>query len=190
MGIKLRLDNVTLAFFDGFEAVQYKGTGPFKYRATALIDKKRKDLIEKIEAAAKKIAEDTWGEKADTVLSRAAKDNKTKLIKDGDEEEYDGYAGKFTLTATRNQDAGRPDIRDRDGKTPLAAGDGKPYSGSVADMIVELWPQNNEYGKCIRATLLGIQHRGDGTRFSGVTTASDDDFVDLADGKDDSDLVG
>ncbi len=189
MGVKLKLENVTLAFFDGFKAVQYKGSGPFKYRVTSLISKDRTDLLDKIKAAMKKVAVETWDDKAEAILAKAAKDSKTRLLTDGDETEYAGFAGHWGLAATRNQDAGRPDIRDRDGKTPLAQEDGRPYSGSIGDVIVELWAQNNEHGKCIRATLLGIQHRKDGVKFSGVTTAADDDFADLVDGKDD-DMVG
>ncbi len=78
----------------------------------------------------------------------------------------------------------RPLVLDRD-KTPLTAADGKPYSGSYMNVSLEIWAQDNNFGKRINATLKGVQFVGDGDSFGGGAPASPDDFEDLAVGEDD-----
>jgi hypothetical protein len=64
-----------------------------------------------------------------------------------------------------------------DGKAPLSASDGKPYSGCYVNALVELWAQAHaEHGKRINASLMGVQFSKDGERLSGGATAAADDF--------------
>ena len=72
----------------------------------------------------------------------------------------------------------RPLVVDAD-KSPLVAEDGKPYSGCYVNASVELWPQDNNYGKRVNATLMGVQFFRDGESFSGGGVASEDDFDDV-----------
>jgi len=72
-------------------------------------------------------------------------------------------------------------VVDRD-RTPLVAADGKPYAGCYVTAIVELWPQDNQYGRRINATLSGVQFERDGDAFGGSAPASADDFDDLSSG--------
>jgi hypothetical protein len=46
--------------------------------------------------------------------------------------------------------------------------------------IVELWAQDNSWGKRINATLKGVQFYQDGEAFAGGVSASADDFEDLS----------
>jgi hypothetical protein len=67
-------------------------------------------------------------------------------------------------------------------KSPLTEADGVVYSGCYVNGIIDLWAQNNNYGKRINATLLGVQFAGDGEAFSsGGSSASADDFDDIDD---------
>ena len=64
-------------------------------------------------------------------------------------------------------------------KSPLTEQHGKPYSGCYVNAFVEFWTQDNNYGKRVNATLLGVQFYRDGESFSGGGVADTDDFDDL-----------
>ena len=83
----------------------------------------------------------------------------------------------------------RPTVVDRD-RSPLTAQDGKPYSGSYVNVIIDVWAQDNSYGKRINAQLQGVQFVRDGEAFSGGGTSADaSDFDEIADGADADDLA-
>jgi hypothetical protein len=71
-------------------------------------------------------------------------------------------------------------VVDRD-RTPLTASDGKPYAGCFVNAVVELWAQDNQYGKRINASLGGVQFAADGDAFGGGGVRTEaDDFDDLS----------
>jgi hypothetical protein len=51
--------------------------------------------------------------------------------------------------------------------------------------VVDIWAQENKFGKGVRAQLLGVQFVKDGEAFRKTSKASEDDFADL--GVDDDD---
>ncbi len=59
------------------------------------------------------------------------------------------------------------------------AADGKPYSGCYVNGIVDIWAQDNGFGRRLNATLKGVQFVKDGDAFSGGTAVSADAFDDL-----------
>jgi hypothetical protein len=71
-------------------------------------------------------------------------------------------------------------VIDRD-KTPLTSADGRPYAGCFVNASVELWAQDNNFGKRINASLRGVQFFKDGDAFSGGGAASDDEFDSVED---------
>lgn len=184
---KVIIRDARLAFPDLFEAVQYQGQGPFQYRSTFLIpsaDKQKKD----IDAVIEQVAKDKWGAKAEAILKQIfAAGNKCCWV-DGSTKAYNGYDGNWALSATRNQDDGRPMVVDR-GKNPITASDGKIYSGAYVNGIVEVWAQDNSFGKAIRATLSTVQWVKDGESFGGAAPASADGLDDLGSDFDDDDLI-
>ena len=75
-------------------------------------------------------------------------------------------------------------------RSPLVAADGKPYSGCHVNVIIDVWAQDNQYGKKINAQLQGIQFLRDGEAFSGGGVAADQsDFEEITEGADAEDLV-
>ena len=182
---KVMLKNVRLSFPCLWNAEQFEGTGPFKYRASFLFEpnsENHKALVK----AMKEVAAETWKKDADKVLANANEDSKTRFIGKGDSKEYDGYAGMLFVSATRNQDKGRALVMDKD-KSPLGETDGKPYGGCYVNAQIDLWAQDNRYGKTIRAQLLAVQFYKDGDAFgSGSSIATGDEFEDLSDSGDDS----
>jgi hypothetical protein len=161
---KFTLKNVRLSFPSLFQKAVFNGTET-KFEATFLLNKEdHADMIKQIQAEiARMVKEDLKGAKlgADKIC-----------LRDGDDTSYDGYGGCMSIKASNSK---RPLCIDRD-KTPLAENDGKPYSGCYVNGIIELWAQNNEYGKRINANLLGVQFYGDGEPFASGAAASMDDF--------------
>ncbi len=174
--MKVVVRDARLSFPDLFEAVQYQNQGPSNFRATFLVPADSKSKKE-IDAAIKQVASDKWGAKADGILKTATAAGKT-CFQDGNTKEYNGYADNFALVATRGQDAGRPVVVDRK-KAPLNASDGKIYSGCYVNGTVEIWAQDNSFGKGIRATLVNVQFVKAGESFGGAAPATDDDLDDL-----------
>ncbi|MDC9593533.1 DUF2815 family protein [Xenorhabdus sp. IM139775] len=178
--MKVSLKQVRLAFPDLFEATQVNGQGDFKFRSTFLIPKERKDVIAEIEAAIKKVATEKWGAKAEGIIKSIRGNNMRFNFRDGDDKpDYDGYAGNMYISASNKS---RPLVIDRD-RSPLAAQDGKPYSGCYVNATISIFAYENN-GKGISASLSGVQFFRDGDAFAGGGVASVDDFDDISEGAD------
>lgn len=173
---KYVIRNARLSFPDLFEAVQYQNQGPYNYRATFLIPADSA-VKKEIDAVIKQVASEKWGAKADGILKTAIATQKTCFL-DGNLKDYNGYADNYSLVATRGADSGRPVVVDR-AKNPIAASDGKIYSGCYVNGTVEIWAQDNSFGKAIRATLVNVQFVKDGESFGGAAPANDNDLDDL-----------
>lgn len=167
---KIHLKNVRLSFPSIFEKAVFEGKEG-KFEATFLLDKKdtkTKELLDK-------------------AISKAIAEAKIKIptanycIKDGDEtfaeKEYQGYEGNWSIKASSNK---RPTIIDRD-KTQLVVEDDKPYAGCYVNALIDIWIQNNSYGKRVNANLYGIQFYKDGEPFGSGNIDVTDEFDDLED---------
>ncbi len=159
---KITLKNVRLSFPSIFKRSEFNGVEG-KFEATFLLNKDEQgqqiDTLNKaIEAA---IAE---------AKIKVSKDK--RCLKDGDDIEYDGYQGCVSFKASSNK---RPTVIDRD-KTPLVEDDGKPYAGCYVNAIVDVWVQDNSYGKRVNANLFGIQFVKDGEAFGSGDIDVTDDF--------------
>ncbi len=172
---KFKLNNVRLSFPSIFKRSEFNGQEG-KFEATFLINKESQaKLIKEIEAKIALIQKD----------NKAGKVSPDKIcLKDGDFVEYDGYEGHVSVKAGSNR---RPTVIDRD-KAPLVEDDGKPYAGCYVNAVLELWYQDNSYGKRVNCNLLGIQFAKDGDNFGAGDTDVTDDFD--AFGDDDDDMLG
>jgi len=164
---KIKLNNVRLSFPSLYRKAVFGGEET-KYEATFLIDKVTGAAkIAEIEAA------------IDAVVKEKHKGKKPapdKLcLKDGNEIDYDGYDGCMSIKASSSK---RPLVIGTD-RAPLTEDDGKPYAGCYVNAIVELWGQDNQYGKRVNANLLAVQFVKDGAPFGDGVTASIDDFEEL-----------
>ena len=173
---KIKLSNVRISFPSVFRKATFSGEET-KFEATFLMDK---------DAQADKIAEIEG--KIDDLLKEKLKGVKLKAdkicLKDGDDIDYAGYAGNMSIKASSSK---RPMVLDRD-RSPLAEEDGKIYAGCYVNAVIELWAQNNQYGKRINANLLGVQFVKDGEPFADGVSASVDDF-DVFDDVDEEDFM-
>lgn len=182
--MKVMLKNVRLAFPVLFEAKTVNGEGDPAFSASFLFGSDHPQVAE-LQKAMDTVGKEKWGAKWPAVKKEMELKAKT-LIQDGDaKSDYAGFEGQLYVNA-RNKV--RPNILDRD-KTPLIAADGKPYAGCYVNASIELWAQDNKYGKRVNASLRGVQFLKDGDSFSGGGTASEDEFDEIEDGADADDLV-
>ena len=164
---KIKLINARLSFSSLYRKAVFGGEET-KYEATFLIDKV---------TGAANIAE------IETAMVAISKEkHKGKMpppdkvcLKDGDDSDYDGYAGNMSIKASS---AKRPLVIGPD-RAPLTEDDGKPYSGCYVNALIELWGQDNQWGKRINANLLAVQFVKDGAPFGDGATASISDFDDI-----------
>lgn len=180
------LKDVRLAFADLYEAKPYqKGDTP-KFGVTSLFAA-GSDADKAVNEAIKEVAKAKWGKEATAILKGMTNNANKICYVDGDTKaQYDGFEGNMAVSSKTDT---RPDIRARDAKTPVTYGDNQaPYAGCYAHVIVDIWAQDNQFGKGIRAKLLGIVFREDGDSFSAGTVATDESFADLGDGSDAPDL--
>lgn len=167
------LKKVRIAFPQVFEAKQVNGEGTPAFSASFIFDKKHhanKDIANAIE----KVGNEKWGAKWPAVKKQL----KGVCLQDGDSKaEYEGYEGNMFVSARNTK---RPLVIDGD-KTPLTEGDGKPYAGCYVNAQIEVWAQDNNWGKRINAQLKAVQFHSDGDAFSaGGAPADVDAFDDLS----------
>ena len=184
--MKIKLNGVRIAFAKLFVA-QRIGSDPTSkpnYGAAFVIPPKD-PVVKELDAALVTLAKEKWKDKAATTLQllidqgRVCFLHRPKVNSSG--EVYDGFEGMFHLNSSRGEDKGRPLVIDQT-KSPLTQADGKPYSGCYVNATVELWAQDNSFGRRINATLLAVQFVRDGDAFTGGSAPSADDFDDIADG--------
>lgn len=164
----IKLKGVRLSFPSLYEKASFNGEEGKKYEATFLIPKS-----------------DTAFRKAiDAEMARLAKEEGVKIpppdklcIRDGDDSDYDGYADHWSLKASCT---GRPTTIDRS-KNAVAESDEVFYAGCYVNASVDLWFQNNQFGKRINANLRGVQFVRDGEEFGRGRTDATDEFDDISD---------
>jgi hypothetical protein len=167
--MKIKLQNVRLSFPSLFQKAVFNGEET-KFEATFLIDKETQS--DKIEEIQKAIAEKVKAE----LKGKKVPDDKL-CLKDGDESDYDGYAGMMSLKASNNK---RPLVIDRD-KSILTEDDNRIYSGCYVNATIELWVQNNNYGKRVNASLEVVRFRKEGERFGAPKVDVNEVLPDLED---------
>ena len=172
------LKDVRLAFPAIFEPKSVQGEDP-AFSATFILPPDHPQMDE-LNAAIEAVAKEKWGAKAPEILKAIRAKGNTCLHSGDEKAQYDGFDGNFYISA-RNKV--RPTVLDRD-KSPLVAADGRPYGGCFVNASLELWAQDNNFGKRINASLKGLQFVRDGDAFSGGGAADPDEFADLSDGAD------
>ena len=178
---ELKLTNVRGAFLALFEPKAFAGgdSSGAAYSGSFIIAKNDAQ-VKKINEVIELVAKEKWADKAPAMLKQLKAGDKTILHDVDLKSSYEGFEGNFFIAA-RNKS--RPLVIDRD-KTPLTEKDGKPYSGSFVNVILDVWAQDNQFGKRVNATLKGVQFSKDGDAFSGSAPASVDSFDDLSEGAD------
>lgn len=169
--MKVHLKDVRLSYAQLFEPKQVNGQGEAKFSAAFLFPANHPAVAE-LKKAIQAVATEKWGAKAGEVYA-AIKAKNTACLHDGAEKpEQEAYKGNMFVNASNKI---KPLVIDGN-RSPLTATDGKPYSGCYVNGIVEVWAQDNQFGKRINASLMGIQFLRDGPRLAGGGVAGAEDF--------------
>lgn len=193
MATRIMLKNVVLAF-PALAEPQSFGEGEPAYGAKFPI-KPNSEQQKQIEAAILAEAKEAWKDKADSVVKMLEEDGKvafTKKVyrskKTG--EPYQGFDGQHYLS-TRNSKT-QPSVYNEYGDQITAKGDieAKAFSGAVVNASVEVWAQDNKWGRRINCSLRGVMLTGEGENFGGGSSpASADEFASLAKAKADAEDI-
>ena len=183
--MKLKLKNVRLAFPVLFEA-RAQNSGDKPAFSAAFLFPPDHEAHKLVNDAIDQVAKEKWGAKADVTLKTIRAADKICLHNGDTKANLAGYEGNLFINA---RSATRPGVFDADGSA-LTQYDGKPYAGCYVHAIIDLYCQDNSYGKRVNASLAGVMFAKDGEAFSGGGAASADDFGDLVSDLTAADLVG
>lgn len=178
---RMMLKNVRLAFPSLYEATVV-GDDPKakpRYSAMLIIPTDHPQFVE-IQTKMKAVAKDKWKDKAADIYKGLEKSDKLALHDGDTKSQYDGVAGNFFISAA-SQESARPTVIDQN-KSPLTAKDGKPYAGCYVNASIDLWAQDNGFGKRINAQLRGVQFLRDGDAFAAGRPADSDEFEEVTEG--------
>lgn len=169
----VKLDNVRLSFPSLFREKKFAPTdAKGSYSATFLLDKK---------ANAKAIADTK--RVIDALVKETFKGKhpgaQRVCLRDGSEKaDTPGYGDGVMFVSARTDK--RPPVVNRD-MSPLTEDDGRPYAGCYVNATVEIWAQDNLYGRRINAKLRGVQFVKDGEEFGAGHVDANREFTALAD---------
>lgn len=173
--MKVKLEGVRLAFVNLDQPRSFTGTDGSTSDprfSLAAIFEHGSEAAKKLAAAEVAVAKEKWGEKAGPIYKSLKASGKLAL-RDGDgKASYDGFEGNLYIQASSKV---RPLVIDGN-RAPIPPGVGTVYSGCYANLVLDVWAQDNQWGKRINCNALGVQFVKDGERFSQVATASEDDF--------------
>lgn len=178
---RILLKNVRLAFASGlFEASVIPGApadAKPKYNCGLILPPDHPQLAD-LRAKQEAVAAEKWKDKAKAQLAALATQDKLALHNGDAKPNYTGYPGNFFLSPSSFEHLPPTLLGGPDGRTVLSPADARKlfYSGCYVNAQVDLWAQDNNYGKRINAQLRGVQFAGDGEAFGAGSTASADEF--------------
>jgi hypothetical protein len=168
--MQTRIDNVRLSFEAIFTAKSFESEKP-AFSASFILDSNHPQL-QHIRDVTDQVGQDKWKDKWPGMKAQLEAQSKVPL-KDGDMKAiYEGYAGNYFITA---RSPVKPAVVDTD-RTKLTGIEGKPYNGCYVNALIEIWAQDNRFGKRINCKLLGVQFAKDGDAFGAGVAANEDDF--------------
>ena len=184
MATRIMLKHIVLAF-PALAEPQSFGEGEPAYGAKFPI-KPGSEQHKALEAAILAEATEAWKDKAVSVLKMLEEDGKVAFVKKiyrskKTGEAYQGFEGMHYLS-TRNAKT-QPTIFNQYGEEITAKGEieRQAFSGAVVNASVEVWAQDNKWGRRINCSLRGVMLTGEGENFGGGSApASADEFASLA----------
>ena len=169
--------------------------GKLQFSANFLLDADDADVAV-IEAAVVQAAREKFKDKWEIMLAGARAKDKVPMHNGDLKADYDGYAGRFYLTARSDTKPlllrADPYVRDEEGKPLLHNGkpvanetneqEGLLYAGCFVNANVDIFAYTKPVVG-VSATLKGIQFVADGQAFAGGPAARPEDFDDESGGQ-------
>ena len=163
--MKILLRNVRLSFPSLFEKAEFDGQVG-KYEATFLIPKTDVETVNLINNAIKDAMSEKYPGKKVTIPKHKW------CLQDGDDKDYAGYAGHWSFKAANSR---RPTLINRD-KSPVVESDEVIYAGCYVNASVDIWIQDNNFGKRVNGNLHGVQFVRAGEPFGAGDVDALEDF--------------
>lgn len=193
MATRIMLKGITMAF-PALAEPQAFGEGEPAYGAKFPIAP-GSEAEKLIEDAIRAEAKEAWKDKAEDILGMLREDGKLAFIKKvyrskKTGEAYQGFEGKHYLSA-RNAKT-QPSVYNQYGEEVTGKDDilRQAFSGARVNASVEVWAQDNKWGRRINCSLRGVMLTGEGENFGGGSTpASADEFSALAKAKADAEDI-
>jgi hypothetical protein len=187
------LKNIMLAF-PALAEPQSLGDGEPAYGAKFPI-KPNSEQQKAIEAAILAEAKEQWKDKASSILDMLNDDGKLCLTKKVYKskktgEPYTGFDGNHYLS-TRNAKT-QPTVFNQYGEELTTKGDidRQAFSGALVNASIEVWAQDNKWGRRVNCSLRGVMLTGEGENIGGGSPpASADEFAGLAKAKADAEDI-
>lgn len=176
---KLTLKKVRLAFPSIF-AMSSVGDGEPAYSGRFIIDPENKAMVSALDAAMAEAAKEKWEDKSPPILAKLIKDGRVAFSKadytSKNGEPYAGFEGKFSLGARNGGKTPLKPSAFNNQNQPTTQDEGLIYGGAYVDASVEIYAQDNTFGRRINCSLRGVRFVGHGESFGGGTKAQADDF--------------
>lgn len=171
--MKLKLQNVRISYPFLFVARGYAGSETNKSFSVNLLIPKGSKLEKDVRATLLAVAREKWPKNGEATLKTLIAQERT-AFRDGDLKDSDGYEDHWYLACSSKE---RPTVVDRD-LTPLAQDDGRPYAGCYCNVSVDIWAQDNQYGKRVNCEIKAVQFARDGDSFAagGPPVKAEEEF--------------
>lgn len=183
--MRLILEKVRVSFAQSLFNPQKDDKGKKTYNCHLLIPNKGPDLVKVVETV-KKVAIDKWGARGNETFKALMSSGKTFLHSGAEKPDYEGYDGMMYLSVRSRI---IPKLLNKD-KTPVTEEQGTLYSGCYVYAILDVYPQDNNYGKRINCSIGGLMVVADGDALGASTKAKDEEFPDIADTGDELGIGG
>lgn len=165
---KLIIGPVRLTFVSVWQKAPGVDGGKPKYQTQCLIGKKDKDKIKQVTRAVNEAIEVGKADKWKGKVPRKA--DLDEILRDGDEKDWNGYAGHFYLSA--KSDAKPGIVYNDKEKTPITDEE-EIYSGVWAYLSLNIYPHDVQGGG-LAVGLNNIMKVKDGEKFAGGSSAEED----------------
>lgn len=181
--MQIRIKNVRIAFPALAEPEAF-GDGDPAYQAKFIIVPKS-EQAKAIKEAIQAVAKEEWKDKAADVIKSLTEDKKVAFVeaayrnkKSG--ETYKGFENMHYIGARNSKT--RPTIYNKANVKLESSSDIKSliYSGCYVHAVLDLWAQDNKWGRRVNCTLQGVMFAAHGENFAGSSVANDSAFADLA----------
>lgn len=170
MSTRIELKNVRISFPKLFKPDSFNDGAP-AYSA-AFLFAPNSPAHRLVEDAINKAATEKWGAKAPQILKGLVAQQRV-CLRNGDEKAAtEGYEGMMFINA---RSAKRPLVVDQVGNV-CTEDDSPIYPGCYVSAILDIWAQENGYGKRINAALGGVRFLSGGDPLGGTRGVSLADF--------------
>lgn len=178
---KFTLKGVRLAFPNIF-TMGSVGDGEPAYGARFIVPPDHPQIAE-IEAAMAEAAKEKWKETGAAVLKKLITDKRVCFSKETytgkNGQPYDGFEDMYSLGARNGKKKDGTILKPttfNNQNQPTGPDDGLIYGGAKVDASIEIYAQDNDFGRRINCTLRGVRFVEHGSGFGGGSPASSGDF--------------